>query len=591
LVQLSLPTQALTRRLRAVLFVDVVESVRLISQDAEGTIQRWRDFMAGIVQEELPRRRGRMVKALGDGMLVEFESTVDAVECALAMQSRIEAANSDRTEDQRIQLRIGVHLADVMADDIDLYGDGVNLAARLMTLAGPREIIISAAVRDQLTDGLGVTIEDLGERRLKGMEKPVRAFRAWPSTPTRGRAVGPRKHAGDRPSIAVLPFRNLSRDPAHDFLGDLIAEDVIGDLSRLTDLFVISRLSTTPLRDRLYEPRSVADMLGVRYVLSGSIHTSGTRLRLTAELTEAEAASVIWSDRFEGSLTDIFELQDQLSHDIAKRVVPYVKQLELIRARSQRPENLTAYERTLRAIDHLHRTSPEDMAQAREMLEAAIASDPSYVTPYAWLARWHVLRVGQGMSPDLKLDTLEANRRIETAMQLDATNPWAISVYGLVSGYLNHDLEKAISMFDRALTINPSAVSAWGWSTSAYAWLGKGAEAVRRSQKAIELSPFDPHMYSFTAISAVAHMADGRFEEAVDWCQRSLRENRMYSATYRILAASLALSGRVEEAKGVVGQLLALEPEMTLTSFRERYPGRVQVEQFCEGLALAGLPR
>jgi Flp pilus assembly protein TadD len=225
------------------------------------------------------------------------------------------------------------------------------------------------------------------------------------------------------------------------------------------------------------------------------------------------------------------------------------------------------------------------------MLEAAIASDPAYVTPYAWLARWHVLRVGQGLSTDQKHDTSEANRRIETAMELDSTNPWAISVYGLVSGYLNHDLEKAISMFDRALTINPSAVSAWGWSTSAYAWLGKGTEAVRRSQKAIELSPFDPHMYSFTSIAAVAHMSEGTYDEAIHWCHRSLRENRMFTATYRILAASLALSGKVEEARGVVGQLLALEPDMTVSRFRERYPGRAQVEMFCEGLALAGLPR
>ena len=454
--------ERLTRRLRAVLFVDVVDSVRLIQHDQEGTIQRWRKFTSDVSADDLTRFRGRLVKMQGDGMLLEFESAVDAVECAIAMQARIERGEAGIPREQRIRLRMGVHLADVIVDDIDLYGDGVNLAARLRDLGGPEEIVISAAIRDHLTNGLGVTLEDLGERPLKGIARPVRAFRVWPSSLLPHPAADRPRRTGGRPSIAVLPFRNLSGDPAHNFLGDLIAEAVIGDLSRLTDLFVISRLSTTPFRDRLYEPRNVADVLGVRYVLSGTIQTSGMRTRLMAELTEAELGHVIWSERFDGSLGDIFELQDRLSQEMAKRVVPFVRQLELERTRFKRPEDLTAYERTLRAIDHMHRSSREDLDHARTMLEAAILAEPEYVAPRAWLAHWYVRRVGQGWSPDPQQDRIEANRYAASALDLDDKDPWALSVYGLVAAYLNKDLETAIARYDRALTINPSAAFALG---------------------------------------------------------------------------------------------------------------------------------
>jgi TolB-like protein/class 3 adenylate cyclase/Tfp pilus assembly protein PilF len=585
--------ERLTRRLRAVLFVDVVDSVRLIQQDAERTVARWREFIATVARDDLPGARGRMVKQLGDGMLLEFESVRDAVECALAMQSRIELGNAGLDPDRQIHLRMGIHVADVLADDMDLYGDGVNLAARLMVLGGPQEIVISAAVRDHLTDGLGVTIEDLGERQLKGVERPVRAFRAWPIGALPTHSPDRVRQRGDRPSIAVLPFRNLSKDPAHDFLGDLLAEDVIGHLSRLTDLFVISRLSTTPFRDRLFAPRNVAEVLGVRYVLSGSMLATGTQLQVIAELTEAEAGHVIWSERFRGSMADIFELQEALATDIAKRVVPYVRQLELQRARSKRPENLTAYERTLRAIDHFHHSSHEDLDQARVLLEAAIESDPSYVAPYAWLAHLHVRRVGQGWSDDANRDTVEARRYAAAALDRDDTDPLALTVSGLVAGYLDKDLKTSIAHYDRALAINPSASSAWVWSTSTYAWLGQGEEAVRRSLRAMELSPFDPLMYTFTSIAGTAHAVAGQYDEAIDFCRRSLRLNRMFASTHRILAISLALSGDMESA-GVAGaELLRLEPGLTVGGFRARYPGNKaeHTDRFCEALAMAGVPR
>lgn len=587
----TLPTQV-TRRLSAFLFVDLVDSVALIQRDPVGSIARWRTFVAEVTHDELPPRNGRIVKLLGDGMLIEFASAVAAVECALALQSRIERMNEGVESSGRMRLRIGGHMAEVLADDLDLYGDGVNLAARLMALAGPGETILSAVVRDQVTDGLGVMLEDLGERWLKGMDRSVRAFRAWPPGPPPAMSPERRRRSGGRPSIAVLPFRNLSVDPAHGFLCDLLAEDLVGALSRQTDLFVISRLSTVPFRDRLYEPRNVAEILGVRYVLSGTLQASGTRLRLMAELTEAEAGQVIWAERFEGMLADIFELQDQLSRDITMRVVPFVRQRELARARSKRPENLTAYERTLRAIDHIHRSLPENLEQARQMLEAAIESDPQYAAPYAWLAQYHVRRVGQGWAQDPRQETAAANRFADAAMERDDTDSWVLSVNGLVAGYLNKDLERAMELYDRALTINPSAASAWVWSTSALAWLGRGAEAVVRAPRAIELSPFDPNMYSFNAMSAVAHAVAGNYDQSIEFSRRSLRQNAVFATSHRTLAIALALAGRLDEARAAVTDLLRLEPTLTVSGFAARYPGRdaEHAPLFARALASAGVP-
>jgi TolB-like protein len=592
LAEQTAPPARLTHRLRAVMFVDVVDSVRIVRADPEGAVVRWRDYAAAVVRDDIEPRGGRVVKTTGDGMLVEFRGATDAVEAALAMQSRAERGNEALAPELRIHLRVGINFADVIADEIDLYGDAVNLAARLMALGGADEIIVSAAVRDHLTDGLGVRIEDLGERRLKGIDRPVRAFRALPPGPSRQRSAERMRHAGDRPSIAVLPFRSVVPDEANEFLGDLIAEDLITSLSRQTDLFVISRLSTAPFRNRLFEPRIVAETLGVRYVLSGRMQASAARLRLMAELTEAESGEVIWADRFEGDLADIFELQDRLSQSISLRVVPQLRQHELQRVRSARPETLTAYELTLRAVDHLHRTSREDLDEARRLLEAAIASDSQYGSAHAWLARWHVLMVGQGWSADRDADSAAASRHAGIALDIDDTNSWALAVHGLVSGYLNKDLDAAIATFNRALTINPSEAAAWIWSSAAHAWLGHGTEAVERAQRAIKLSPLDPHMYVFLAVAGTAHAAAGDYGEAIELARRSLRRNRMYLATHRLLVMALALSGRPDEARQAAAELLALEPELTVGRFRRRYPGNASahVESFCSALAAAGVP-
>jgi TolB-like protein/Tfp pilus assembly protein PilF len=526
-------------------------------------------------------------------MLLEFQSVRPALQAAFVIQHAANEANAGIAPGRQIHLKMGAQVGELISDERDVYGHGVNLAARLTALAGPGEIVVSTEVRDQLTPALDADIEDLGERRLKNVQQPVRAFRAWPPGRSARRAVAPRARMGDRPSIAVLPFRNRSGDTQHDILGDVIADDVIGHLSRVAELAVISRLSTTPFRDRAYEPGNVAEVLGVRYLLTGKMQFSGARLRLTAELVEAEGGRVVWTDRFDGSIANIFELQDELSLSIAKRIVPFVRELELKRARSHHPDNLTAYERMLQAIDLLHHGSREDLERAKVMLEAAIQSDPSFVGPYAWLARLFVLRVGQGWSPDTARDAIDARRFADSALEKDSSDSWALSVSGLVAGYLNKDLEMGISYFDKALVVNPSAASAWVWSTSAHAWLGQGTEAVKRSHRAIELSPFDPHMYIFTSIAGTAYAVAGEYDKAIEYCRRSLRQNRMFASTHRILTIALGLSGRLDEARLAGADLLAIEPALTVNGFRNRYPGNTSthIDQFCSALTTAGIPR
>lgn len=529
----------------------------------------------------LPSRPSRKLVEPGGALVLEFSSAREAAESAFAIRSGYSQA----------ALRMGIESGKRPSN-----GNG-HPAVRLSALAGPAEILVSAEVRDQLIDGLDVSVEDLGEQKILGSKKPVRAFRVSPPgsrSGGSGHGRGPGDHGrgpGDRPSIAVLPFRNLSGDPANDYLGDVIAEDVIGSLSRLIDLTVISRLSTAAFRRRPFEPRSVADALNVRYLLSGSLYTSGERLRVTADLSDASTGQVVWAERFESALTGLFDLQDQLSKAISQRLVPSVRQLELQRARSAQPETLSAYERALRGIDHFHRSSQQDLEEARALFESAIEADPSYITPYAWLAHWYVRRVGQGWSDDPVRDTVEANRYSQSALDKDPTHPHALTVFGLVVGYLNKDLESAIELHNRALTINPSAASAWLWSTSAYAWLGDGGEAVRRSSRAIELSPFDPQMYMFTSIAGTAHAVAGLYDKAIELCRRSLRLNRMFASTHRILTLSLWLSGREQEAREAAAQLLKVEPTLTASGFLKRYPGSASAHAkvFAEALSAAGV--
>jgi TolB-like protein/DNA-binding SARP family transcriptional activator len=394
------------------------------------------------------------------------------------------------------------------------------------------------------------------------------------------------------PSIAVLPFRSLTGDPAHDFVAEGLVEDLIEALSRVPNFFVISRLSTLAFRNQDRQPREIGDMLGVRYVLSGSVRVLGDRLRVTIELTDTQLGAALWFSKLDERFLDLFEVQDRLSEMIVRKVAPFLHAAEVNRIHVKRPDSLEAYDLFLRAQENMHNSSRTVFQTAEALLDAALAKDPHYATALAWRAYWHVLRVGQGWSPDPAGDAAQADSFAQSAIECNSVEPMGFAVHGHVVSYLYKNFDLALRRFETALSINANAAPAWLWSAATQAWMGNGSRAVEEVNKALSLSPYDPLMYAYSSIAAIAYLIDGQYERAIECALRSLRENRTYTASYRLLVIALALAGRKDEARASVRSLLELEPGLTVAGWRRRYPGSTSshADLFCDALATAGVP-
>jgi TolB-like protein/DNA-binding SARP family transcriptional activator len=394
------------------------------------------------------------------------------------------------------------------------------------------------------------------------------------------------------PSIAVLPFRDLSAEARHDYAADGLVEDLIEALSRVPSFFVISRLSTLAFgsHDRL--PQEIGEVLGVRYVLSGSMRVMGDRLRLTVELTDTHRGTALWSSKLDEEFFDLIEVQNRLAEAIVGRVAPYLHAAELKRARIRGPEHLDAYDLFLRAQENMHNSSRAVFESSERIFDEAIARDPHYATALAWRAYWHVLRVGQGWSPDPALDTAQADRFARRAVDCDALEPMALAVQGHVASYLHKDFDLAFQRFEAALRVNPNAAPAWLWSAASHSWIGNGSRAVEEINRARALSPYDPLMYAYNSVAGMAYLADGQFERAVEFGLRSIGENRTYTSSYRLLVLACMLGGRELEAQAHLRQLLKLEPDLTIERYRRRFPGSATPtgQLYCDTLARAGVP-
>jgi TolB-like protein/DNA-binding SARP family transcriptional activator len=405
-------------------------------------------------------------------------------------------------------------------------------------------------------------------------------------------ARDPGREPRREPSIAVLPFRNLTGDPAHHFVAEGLVEDLIEALSRVPNFFVISRLSTLAFRNQDRHPREIGNVLGVRYVLSGSVRILEDRLRLTIELTDTQLGAALWFSKFDERFADLFEVQDRLSEMIVGKVAPYLHAAEMNRIRVKRPDSLEAYDLFLRAQEYMHNSSRAVFETSEALFDAAIAKDPHYAAALAWRAYWHVLRVGQGWSPDPADDAMQADHFSRAAIECNSMEPMALAVHGHVASYLYKDFDLAFRRFETALRINANAAPAWLWSALAQAWIGNGPRAIEEINKAMALSPYDPLMYAYSGNAAVAYLVDGQYERAIECALRSLRENRTYTSAYKELAIALVLAGREDEARGPARRLLELEPGLTVASFRRRYPGSgsSHADLFCDALARAGIP-
>jgi adenylate cyclase len=580
------------RRLAAIAFVDIVGYSILMAEDETRTHQRWMRILAEIIRPAARRHRGTVVKSTGDGILAEFPSAFDAVEWAREVQRRIAAEDAGaEPELPSIRLRIAVHLGDIMETDDDIYGDGVNVAARLQEHAEPGGIVLSEAVHDLVRGSIRASVRDIGALRLKNIARPVHAYAIAPDLGRRLEPVRPAPTA--LPSIAVLPLKNLSGSPDDDYFAEGVIEDIIVSLAGLRELIVIARSSTLAVGRRQSDPREVGRELGVRYVLLGSVRRSADVVRLSVRLVDAQTGANLWVDTEEIQPRELFELQDRVVGRIVAGIAPQLRAAELSSALRRRPGSFTAYDHTLRALAAMHSLEKATFFQAREHLERAMAEDPDFAMAVAWAARWHSFLIGQGWSSDRQADAAKAVALAAKAIELDRHNALALATYAHLRSFLFHDYESALVYFDRALASCPNSALAWLLSSGTLSYVGRSEEAIRHAQHAIWLSPFDQSLFYFYMFLGLAYYGAGQYEEAVKWGRMSLHENPLYTANLRILTAGLSALGLREEARACAAKLVALEPQFSVAEYaatRQPFRELETKTKYIGHLREAGLP-
>lgn len=585
----------LRRERRVIVVVDVVESVRLMQADEADVIDRWRRFVNEVRTQLLPQYGGRLVKSLGDGLLLEFALVHQAVECAFQMHHRAGVVNAGHHAASLMALRAGIHLTDVVVDELDVYGAGVNLSARLASLALPAGIVASAEIRDHLVDGVDADIEDLGDCYLKHLTDPVRAFRLSGVGIDRKSACAIGASQDLRPAVAVLPL--IARGVAQDLgvLGDVFADEVCVSLSRCADLRVISRLSTNPFKTRAqHASASVHNMLGVDYVVSGSYSIHGTQARMRIELCDAVAKEVLWAESTSLSSDALLSGQEPAVELIVSGISAAIIARDVQCATSNPLPNVQSHALMTAAITLMHRNNRAQFDRARTLIDHLRERHPRLAQPHAWLAKWHVLNVVQGWATDSQHDGRKALDAGHRALDGDANSSLALTMQGLVHAYLLKDFDKADEAYLGAFQINPNESMAMLLKGTMHAFLGEGEPAWNLTQASLRLSPLDPLRYFYLSLSASAAISAKRYDAAEDLAHQSLRANRTHMSTYRALALAQSLGGKPAQARQTITEMLKLEPGFTTSAFLARYPGRDRAPAYTAMLAdafrSAGLP-
>ena len=583
------------RRLVAIFAADVEGYSRLMGTDEVGTMRdltRRRTILDGMIASH----RGRIANTAGDSVLAEFGSAVDAVRCAVEAQEALAEANSGASPDRHINFRIGIHIGDVMARAGDLFGDGVNIAARLQTLASAGGTCISGAAHDQVKKILPLAFTDLGAQQVKNIDEPVRTFAVTAKGAVAFAASTNILPLGlpDKPSIAVLPFHNMSGDAEQQYLCDGLAEEIIIALSRIRALFVIARNSSFTYRGKDVDVRQIGRELGVRYVMQGSVRRAGNRLRIAGQLARADSGANIWADRFDGGMDDIFSLQDEITVSIVGAIAPRVEQAEIERATFKATESLNAYDEYLRGLTKFYAaTSKQEFEDALRKFRSAIALDPSFASPYGLASRCYNFRKAQGWMVDRMQETAEAVGLARKALELAKDDVVALSEAGYVLAYVGHDLDAAASALDRAIELNPSSANSWHYRGMVGVWLGETLRTIEYVSRAMRLSPVDPLMYEMQSSIAHGYLHSNEFKAGAQWAERALSERPVFGSALRVAAACYGLAGRREEARGVVDRLLEADPSLRVSNLRERLgPYRLEASfvRYEQGLRLAGVP-
>jgi adenylate cyclase len=583
------------RRLAAILAADMVGYSRLMGRDEEGTLAALKALRKTLIDPKVTEHRGRIVKTTGDGMLVEFVSVVDAVRCAVEVQRGMSERNAEMSDESRIQFRIGINVGDIISDSNDIYGDGVNVAARLEALADPGGIFVSRNVFDQVRDKLSFSFEDMGEQTVKNIARPIGVHRihlyenteAATAKPASSQ-VKPKTSDSDRPTIAVLPFVNMSGDPEQEYFADGISEDIITGLSKLRWFFVIARNSSFTYKGKAVDVKRVARELGVRYVLEGSVRRGGNRLRITAQLIDAATGNHLWADRYDGELTDVFALQDEITRKVVAAIEPKLLEAEGVRSQSRSPEDLDAWDMVIRANSLFWRLTAAEIDAAISILKQAVERFPDYAPAHSMLA-FLLLVSGYVGCNVMDQQVKQAAPFAARASELDNSDPWAHLTLGFLA-FFRRRTDDAAEEFQRALDLNPNFAAAHGYLGWALAFDGRTDQAITHLELAIRMSPHDPQNAIFNTGIAVVHYLSGRFTESVDFGRKALQQRSGFTASNRICVASLAQAGQIDEARAALARLKEMHPDLSI-AWIEKYvpytPG--PMVKFIEGMRKAGL--
>ena len=579
------------RRLAAIISADVVGYSAMMGRDEAGTLARLKTLRAEFLHPKIDEYGGRIVKTTGDGTLIEFPSAIDALQHAVDVQKGLDERNSGLPDDQKIRLRLGINVGDIIVDGDDIFGDGVNVAARLEAMAEPGGICISSRVHDYVVGRLDVSFEDVGPQIFKNIAEPIRAFLVRGNgRPAFRAAASPNQPLAipSKPSIAVLPFVNMSGDPEQEHFSDGITEDIITALSQIREFFVIARNTTFTYKGRPVDVSDFAKELGVRYVLEGSVRKAGNRVRITAQLIDGQTGNHIWADRYDRELQDIFAVQDEITQTVVGMLGPELSRSEQRRALIKPPENLDAWELFHRGMYHLYRRTHEDNCEARVFFEGAIKRDPNFAGSYAGMSRTY--------STDWVFAEIQADKELalDLARKALSLDDWASISHvalGLAHLLVHHDGEAALVAFGNAIRVNPNDAQGFNGRGMSLLALGRADEAVPDFEQAIRLSPSDANIGIFFGRLALAHLLLGHFDTAVEFGLQAAEKTSLWIERLA-LPAALGHLGRLDEAACALDVLRLKMPALSLHLVREREPssGSPYFEVLLDGLRAAGLP-
>jgi TolB-like protein len=582
---------SISRRLAAILAADIAGYSRLMGQDEAATVRDLKAHQA-VILPLVGRHGGRIIDTAGDGILAEFPSVVGATECAVEIQTVMAARNEDVPEERRMRFRIGINLGDVIHDESRIYGDGINVAARLEALAPPGGVLLSQAVHDQVRDRLDLAFEDLGERELKNIARPVRVYRLRTSAESKAApAPGATLPLPDKPSIAVLPFANMSGDPEQGYLADGIAEDILTGLARLRWLFVIARNSSFTYKGRHVDVRQVGRELGVRYILEGSVRKGGNRIRVTGQLIEAETGNHLWAERYDRAVDDVFAIQDDITDSVIGCIQPEVYAAEHDRLKRKPPQRLDAWESLVRGMFLYSQHSDASTRDALGMLARAIELDPGYAQAHGLRAVCLAWRAFQGWE---NRDTAfgEAAVAADRAVACDPGEPWAYLAHGFIAVARWRDSE-AVGAFRRAIDVTPNFAYAHGLLGAAHAFGGRPDQAIECIDRGVRLSPRDIFGDEYQLYYAFAHFQAGRYAEAAAAAHRAIQQRPGHPVLYIMAAASSGLAGDTDKAQRALTQLTDLVPNLSAADIEQTflYCQPEDRRRLATGLRAGGLAR